>query len=545
MKTPFAAMDNKELHGSIWHMPERHSRTPHKASTGRRLLKFITSALIAAIPTTLAAADGENTIYRTDTGTFTPITLTGDSNPTTLTTRWEAELTNQDGNQNQMSMAKCGDHLFVCISHFDDIDGRKDRLFLRRYSTADGNADELSIALPDWFRTGVENHHTIASDSEGNLVAMLICEYANENNRNALRVTMCRIDVENRNLDTESRIDIDIPTNDDLYGSYNHDPWMERIDTFTGDFQSGCFRFGTTAGWRGPAAISNKFSYSHITIDYDAERVPQADIVTDQNFIIPNPENSDQNLLPDAAQLWQETFVVTRTPDNAGLCYPPTVFTRSEGETADNLSAAWASNSDMTNCRGFYPFTHNGHTLALFGKQHDTADNGKGAAFRIAALPLQNPLSGNTPLFDIPSVPFPSGGSSHPVYTRFYRQLAVTEPAPLSASHEENPSTHIYICSPGCGIGAYTLTTPSSNITTSLTNTYGILPDTTAPILRGRTLLLPHSDAESNAHIDLFTPTGIHMASFPAAAEIDLSPLPQGLYIVKTGCNTIKISLRQ
>lgn len=520
------------------------SRISFPKSCMHARIKLGASCLAAwlAMPASVTAADGESTVFRNDLDTYTSLQLPGDTKPTTLTANWEAELTNKDGNQNQMSMAKCGDDLFVCISYFDDIDNRKGALYLRRYSALDGTTDEMKIALPDDFKADVysESFHTIASDSKGNLVAALISGSKNMS-KESVKLTMYRIDVDNSAIDTDSRFEIDIPAPGQFSSNEVEDyfPWMERIDMLEGDFLTGPFRFSATVGWR-PDGVH--YEYSRIVVDYDRESASPATISDRLVFTIDHADGENQNYCPDIAPLTDDTFIVTRKHDE-NKYYSPTIYTAIDGKTADNLSDNWATEAEMAYCRGFYPFIHNGHTLALFGQRHDTAEKGNGAAYCLINLPGKNTFKGYTPMWDFPATPFPSGAAAHPVYQKFYRQLAVVEVPKASAADadDEGSVTNIYICSPGTGIGSYTLATKTST-PTSILGIGNDADEAPMPVLQGRTLYLPVATDALNA--ELFDTTGRHIASLPASGpEIDLSSLSTGLYIVRTGSHVMKICL--
>lgn len=249
--------------------------------------------------------------------------LPGDTKPTTLTTLWEVELANPDGNQNQMSMAKCGDNLFVCISYFDDIDNRTEKLFLRSYSAINGTGSEMAIDLPEDFHTGAENHHTIASDSEGNLVAMLISGSKTISTEN-VTLTMYRVDTDNHTIDTDSRTEINIPAKVMFNSSDDYNPWMERIEHLEGDFRGGFFSLTATIGWR---TNTTHFEYTRFHITYDIENPQPATIADRQTLAIESSANENRNLWPDVAQLSNGIYVVTRTcEDTGGPYYPPTIY---------------------------------------------------------------------------------------------------------------------------------------------------------------------------------------------------------------------------
>ncbi len=107
------------------------------------------------------------------------------------------------------------------------------------------------------------------------------------------------------------------------------------------------------------------------------------------------------------------------------------------------------------------------------------------------------------------------------------------------AAGGDAPETRIYICSPGCGIGSYTLST-DAGITTSLTPVDNGPAE--APILQGRTLRIPGSP---ESPVRVFDLAGRRLAEIQVAgSEADLQPLAAGLYIVQAGNTTMKICLR-
>lgn len=525
-------MKNRHNPKAIKPVEGRHTQNNGiRQATASVVTAMCMAACLCAAPKSMAAP-AEETVFRTELERYTTLQLPGDETKTMLSANWEAELKNTDGNQNQLSMARCGDQLFLCTSYFDDTDSRKDGLFLRRFSVHDGTDDHMTIPLPEDFKAGVENFHTITSDSKGNLVAALVqgSKYVSSE---TVTITLYRVDTDNRKIDTDSRIAIEIPAKEIFNSDVDYDPWMERIDCMTGDFVAGEFRFGATIGWR---SGTSHYVYSHILFDYDPASSEPFNITDRQTIPVERLTGENNNVWPDITPLSEGTFVVTRAPEtNGGPYYAPTIYTRTDGKTDDTLSSPWASNSAMANCRGFYTFTHNGHTLAVTGIRHDTALGGKGSYFRLINLPSDGTFKGETPLWDFPATAFPSDAAAHPVYHKSYRQLAVVEPA----ADGDAPETHIYICSPGCGIGSYTLST-DTGITTSLTSVDNGPAE--APILQGRTLRIPES---SDSPVRVFDLTGRHLAEIPVAgSEADLQTLAAGLYIVQAGNTTMKICLR-
>jgi len=467
-------------------------------------------------------------------------TLSGDSRPTKVSVLWEMDLENRDGNQNQVSMAKCGGVIYVCVSHYEDL--REDRtkgLFLRRFSAQTGETlGDLCVELPAGFTAGqIDRSHTVASDDNGDLIAAII----RRNSATGLAGISLRrviVDGDVACLDEATAVDFDIPN---LPTAQDLEPWMERIDGFTGSFAEGRFSFRTTLTvFNGAQSV-----YYNYHIDYDASRKSPCS-ATPLRFVFDNTIVND-NSFPDVAAIPGSVnrHVVTLSAfDNTSTArlYSPTIF--EEGVSTGNTLAmhGWHTVTGADACRGFYPFVHNGHTLAVYSAFHSDRH---GSRFRMISLPDGDVFDNAVPLCELPTGDaFPTGGADRPVYMRKYRQLAIAEPAGTTVRDRTGSvTTRLYTCAPGSGIGAYELYTPSGS--TGITEPSA---DADSPVMRlsGRTLAVDYNgNQDSCTALEIFDTTGRLVHSIcPVLSANDLSCLPAGVYLVRLGDRALRLALR-
>lgn len=111
-------MKNRHNPKAIKPVEGRHTQNNGiRQATASVVTAMCMAACLCAAPKSMAAP-AEETVFRTELERYTTLQLPGDETKTMLSANWEAELKNTDGNQNQLSMARCGDQLFLCTSYF-------------------------------------------------------------------------------------------------------------------------------------------------------------------------------------------------------------------------------------------------------------------------------------------------------------------------------------------------------------------------------------------------------------------------------------------
>lgn len=118
----------------------------------KAICTFIMTGMIGFASLGADEIPADNAVERTAEmfGSIDPVILNGDKRSTQITTNWELDLKNNDGDQNQMSMVKCGNYIYVGISYQSSpLNGK---LVVRRYDALTGHhtADDdfLVMGLP-------------------------------------------------------------------------------------------------------------------------------------------------------------------------------------------------------------------------------------------------------------------------------------------------------------------------------------------------------------------------------------------------------------
>ena len=242
------------------------------------------------------------------------------------------------------------------------------------------------------------------------------------------------------------------------------------------------------------------------------------------------------NAAPDVAEFPtdSELFMVTRAPDGVGgKCFTPKLY---RNGTCCDEEIMGENNSD--NCRGFYTFMHNGHELSAYAVHHDEKN---GSAFNIVEWSKGH--DSYVKLWEAPATAFKCDFSVSPIYPVYYRQLAIADNdnSPL-ARDNGGVSTNLYLCSPGSGIGSYTITTPEISTGIDVTGV-----SHTGLVQRGNRLFVRLSDEHlSEGLLVVMDLSGRIVKTVDMCAlnedGIDLSSLiAPGVYLVRFEACVLKV----
>lgn len=481
----------------------------------------------------VVASDSESAELRTSHDVYAPVRLDGDLSHTSISVNWEIDLANADGNQNHFSMAKTGDNLYVCVDYFGEPHNGK--LFLREYRLSDGNHRELDVELPDNLKSAGTRFHSITVDGDGNLIAVFVrrCQ------ENILHpeLVLCEIKLSQGviELDVDNAVTILLsnitlaPLQD---GADIYSPWAGSVQGFSGSFASRSFQFAMAFGWN-EKRTTNKYAYLKIRYDGTAgyNQPASADVT-------PLDIEGDLygNAAPDVAEFPadSELFMVTRAPDGVGgKCFTPKLY---RNGTCCDEEIMGENNSD--NCRGFYTFMHNGHELSAYAVHHDEKN---GSAFNIVEWSKGH--DSYVKLWEAPATAFKCDFSVSPIYPVYYRQLAIADNdnSPL-ARDNGGVSTNLYLCSPGSGIGSYTITTPEISTGIDVTGV-----SHTGLVQRGNRLFVRLSDEHlSEGLLVVMDLSGRIVKTVDMCAlnedGIDLSSLiAPGVYLVRFEACVLKV----
>lgn len=513
-----------------------------------RILK--TSIAAAALFAT-ASINGSLSInaegLRTELSAPVTFTLPGDARQSSVTANWENDLNNGDANENQMSMAVSGDYLYVCIAYFTAGNEKNSNLFLRRYSLADGSETEILIPVPADFRQGntsANNYYTIVSDDSGNLIAALLqttpkYDGTLPKTSSSARLTLYRVDTQTNTIDETSRCAAEISDlnimNVGTEGALISDmTWLERINWHSGDFLAGDFEFSTCLGWCTDG--NNDYDYAYLTFSASGENRTMGynrNLTLDKTYA-----NSSKLSSPDVACY----PAVPQTADNLIVTYNGV---GDQGQTpVDKPSVLYLSGEKTSefakapNCRGFFPFMHNGHVMVAYATVHDTAS--QKAQFSVSSWEAKNSFDGLKSLASLPQTPF---NPVNYIYEPRIRQLAVAVPEHTAARAESDAvRTDLYLCAPGSGVASYTISTPliSTEIETPADEAN---PEVTLMSTDGKLIITGATDGSA---LELYDLSGRLVLTTPAdnGSEISFPALAAGIYVARVGSLTQKIEIR-
>lgn len=503
-------------------------------------------AIGSVIPSGAEDIPADNAVERSVEmfGSFEPVVLDGDKRSTLISTNWELDLTNNDGDQNQMSMVKYGNYIYVGISYQSPLPGE---LVVRRYDASTGQhtaSDDFVVrGLPS---SDIAGFHTLAFDDDGNL---LVCRI--ERGSTPYSVNLYRIDTETFTRD--ERCDITYSLHTGNYTSNINRPGLERINNFSGSITSGNFSFDALCAVS-PEGKDYSYTYYHFSCENGTPRT-NAVFSLPPSFIRATYLNDNYHV--DVAPLpgIDHTFVVTHgySGHEDLTHFAPQIITgipASPEVSTQSITATWdATHNGIENCRGFHAFEHNGHIMGLFPAvsangsfafqliSWPEADNGDFLTINpVAKLPAENS--------------FAAESAEARIYPSFYRHLAITEKPALPSTYAANAtteaSTNLFVCSPGRGLASYTLLTQSS--TTGAAQTcIGTQNDSPTLSLHGTAIHLTNPNAAYIGNLTIHDLSGRAILTYPISAEsvtLSVATLSPGIYLATCGSSTLRFSIR-
>lgn len=445
----------------------------------------------------------------------TPVTISENGSLVTrLTPVWERQLSNDDANQNQMSMAVANGNIYVCVDYFNG--DRNGEIFIRKYDCATGEETTHLIDYPKFYEMEYQpeiasnnpNFPFIVSDDTETLFLAQSWRLPDgaSGSRNVVRVYFAEIDQD----DNEMKI-----IKDNLYFAeamltLNGAMWMERIDRVNGSIKDGDFSF--------KAVFAGKLGsyYSYYIMDYKG--VPEMLVAFDAgsgNETLAYPQLSNIS--------GTDAYILTGMPYNNVVSKELYLYTP---DNPEQIKLGWKFGE---NCRGIIPFVHNGQLYAVYAKTNNSTD---GSQFQLIEL---NASSGmHVDVASFPKVPF---SVKNPQY-KAVQQMAVARPVTVkNRADAATEATDLYVYAPGAGVGAYRIETKEDT-------SNGIVPVAAADVqvkwINGQ-LQFGSSDFDGQS-VKIYSATG----QLVLTAEIcngvaDLNGLSAGFYVAVTPAGTYKI----
>lgn len=447
-----------------------------------------------------------------------------------FSTLWEKQFTNNDAYQDLMSMAVSAGNIFIGLVYYDDIDDRKGNLFIREFNTTTGEETVFTLLLPEKQAGHIYSNPIVFNDeSEALYWGWVVQDAAN---KAAEQLQIFSIDAAQRTYSFVKAHDIGVLTTA-FTGLY-----LESIDNVRGSIAD------NTEEMRFLFADNEKGNIRQYLIFIKNDDFRSVEI--------PIAEETRRNTSDHQSITWHPTkddvFAIHDYCNNTTKYHSPRVFQASysnskwsvsqfEGriETDEMLSfrAENAHDTYIGNayCLGIHAFEHQGIPMLAI----PVVNSNKISQFQLASWPETEQMTETKHLALLPENPFHIKG------TQFInlRQLIKTEkvtPKAASRADISESETRLYIFSPSAGIAAYSI--GSKAIGTGIDNISGETP--TFHISNHTLYVGPTADSEA---IITDTQGRTVLRASIHDGYVDLSPLGNGLYIIRVGQHTTKIAI--
>lgn len=495
---------------------------------------ILLSLLLAATALPTHAADESKPHTPT---TITSIALGADNTSYKFTPLWEKQFNNADANQLHMSMALCNGQLYIGIFYYDDIDDRKNNLFIRQFNTSTGQETNFTIKIPATGANEVVSYPIIFNDEAGNLFwARIVYNPSDEVNES---LCIYKIDTEDNSNEYFKKISLH-PLSEKpkkicleevsyVKGSLLNDTYELRV-TF-GDVLPDKKSKDDDANTATFLAIAKPGVCQCITIPY----------TTDFSY------SEKRNMVLSWHPSKSDIFALHSRSSHSSRYYAPKIY-RTTGNGSDlsiqeltgeisteimAQNAMYYYNDEYHNnfCFGLHAFEHQGNPMLVFPVINY---NGK-SQFQLVSWPESETMTEAKHIALLPETPFYVPDLTY----HDFRQLIKSEkvmPATASRADIGEPETRLYIFSPSAGIAAYSI--GSKNVGTGIEN---VSAGTTAFHISGHTLYV---DSTADADAVIYDTQGRTVSRIAIQdGTADLSPLGKGLFIIRVGNQTAKIAL--
>lgn len=438
---------------------------------------------------------------------------------TSLSPIWELQLTNEDANQNQSSMAVTNGYIYICVDYFS---GEKNgKLFIRRYACDSGQETEYLIDFQksdqklDHF--GTQYPHSfpfVVSDDSGSLYVAQASEYDGKFNINYVEIDQVTMSLKTDviyNISKEMSI---------------QKVWMERISDVKGDLKSTSFEFKAVFAGIPPQTSGGINNFANYLLECKNGELTITPCQLDYHA----QHNKDRNVLPCVAYhpIKSGIYVFSGVwfMDNSYSWMTPEVRNDVEGEKETWLAAT------SKFCRGFFPFVHNGKVYGVYASTNAKPD---GCKFCMIKWGEEMVITDEMRVASFPASAF-AVNDDKDIYHAITQLAVAKDVTPLERASGENV-TNLYFCSPGAGIAAYALKT--------VDNTQTSISDLTECDRVGAEYAdkcLKFNAKYEGQVVSIYTVLGSHIADIAINDGIaDLTGLSAGFYVAVTPAGTYKI----
>lgn len=480
----------------------------------KRNLLFLTVWTLSGFLSYQAFADDGNT---TEIRTLTPeIEISKEGVLTTsLSPIWELQLSNEDANQNQSSMAVANGYIYMCVDYYSGE--KKGKLFIRRYACDSGQETEFLIDFQDLDYFGAKYPHSfpfVVSDDSGSLYVAQASEYDGK-----FHINYVEIDQATMTLKTDVIYNISKEMSIQKV-------WMERISDVKGDLKSTSFEFKAVFAGIPPQTSGGINNYANYLLDCHNGKLTITLCQLDYHA----QHNKDRNILPSIAYHPIESDVYAFS----GVWYIGSSYTWMTPEIRNDVKGEkeiWLATTGKY-CRGFCPFIHNGKVYGVYASTNAKPD---GCKFSMVKWEEERTITDEMRVASFPAVAF-AVNEDKDIYHSI-TQLAVAKDATPVKRTSGETVTNLYVCSPGAGIAAYALKTVDST-PTSISD---LIESDKNGVEYADKCLKFNTKYESQV-VSIYNVSGNHIADITITDGVaDLNELSAGFYVAVTPAGTYKI----
>ena len=440
---------------------------------------------------------------------------------------WQNNLSNDDGDQNQQSIALGSDRIFVCVDYYETE--RKGNLFLRTFSKTTGEPGTITMPLPSGWTS---QSPVIFNDQKQNVY--ISQPYYDTADRN-IKIRICPLQTDAGNTyGSETTVTTNITANN------IKSMVLETVSDVT--LEDDVLSFTTVIEYdnSSSSSSSNTFNFRLLRIKHN---LSTGSTISVDNYNIKLNDWYNISALRIAFATHPDEpnsiYVCTKNISNAKKKFYPTLINISNDgkitEVGDfnNLSTLNSSNWDWTNDkrRGVFTFSHQGNPMMVVPNSTKQ--------FCLLTIPNATSLDGIAEQTLLPVDQTYNGSGK--TYQDMH-QLAITEKgANFNAIGKrraalESECTNLYVYAPGSGVGAYAIGTPDT--WTSLNDVESDHNDAT---LSGTTLYLTNHGIRSVELYDMQGRLLRHIEVVDGKAE--LAGTHKGLCVAKVGTTSLKLNL--
>lgn len=447
-----------------------------------------------------------------------------------FSTLWEKQFSNDDANQDLMSMAVSAGNIFIGLVYYDAIDDRKGNLFIREFNTTTGEETDFTLLLPEKQPGHIYSNPIVFNDeSEGLYWAWAVQDAAN---KGAEQLKIFSIDANNKTYSFEKAHDIGVLTTA-FTGLY-----LESIDYVRGSIADNTEEMRFLFADKANGSIRQYLIFIK-NEDFRSVEIPIA-------------EGSQRNASDHQSITWHPTkddiFDIHDYCNNSKTYHSPRVFQASYSNSKWSVSQfdGKIETEEMSNFKADYPndtYTGNAYCLGIHAFEHQgipmliipVVNSNNKSQFQLASWPETEQMTETKHLALLPENPFHIQGNQFNNLRQLIKTEKVTPKATSRADISES-ETRLYIFSPSAGIAAYSI--GSKAIGTGIDNISGETP--TFHISHHTLYVGPTADSEA---IITDTQGRTVLRASIHDGYVDLSPLGSGLYIIRVSLHTTKIAL--